>query len=153
MSETTGPTALSPRAVLARHHRAILATDPDAVADLYAAGAVHEYPFLFPGVPERYEGREAIRASYEAAWASSPAKPEKIIEVAVHDGADAEVLVVEQITEGTVTTTGQSFSVPNLLVLRIREGRIVHARDYMDGLGLARALGIVDVVAGALRES
>jgi ketosteroid isomerase-like protein len=31
-----------------------------------------------------------------------------------------------------VTTTGQAFTVPNILVIRVRDGRIVASRDYHD---------------------
>lgn len=33
---------------------------------------MREFPFLFPGVPERFRGREEIRAEYRAAWGASP---------------------------------------------------------------------------------
>ena len=54
---------LSPREVLAAYHQAIVEADPDAVAELYAVDAVHEFPFLFPGVTD-YHGREEVRAGY-----------------------------------------------------------------------------------------
>lgn len=138
------------RDVLARYHRAMLDKSADDLADLYAADAVHEFPFLFPGMPERHQGREEIRAGYRAAWGASPARPEKIHDVVVHQSTDPEVITVEQIVSGTVTTTGQPFSFPGLLVLRVRDGLIVHARDYMDGLRVAHTMGRLTAVAAAL---
>ncbi|MFF1906936.1 nuclear transport factor 2 family protein [Kitasatospora sp. NPDC058218] len=138
-----------PREVLARYQRAMLDKSADDLADLYAADAVHEFPFLFPGMPARYQGREEVRAGYRAAWGASPAQPQEIREVVVHESTDSEVITVEQVVTGTVTTTGQTFSLPGLLVLRVRNGRIVHVRDYMDGLGVAHAMGrLAAVVAG-----
>ncbi|MGP3922345.1 hypothetical protein [Streptomyces sp. 8N616] len=63
----TNSADLSPRDVLARYHRAMLDKSADNLADLYAANAVHEFPFLFPGMPDRYQGREEVRAGYRAA--------------------------------------------------------------------------------------
>ena len=142
---------LSPREVLTAYHQAIVEADPDAVAELYAVDAVHEFPFLFPGVTD-YHGREEVRAGYRAAWEQSPARTEKVVEVAVHEGRDPELLTAERLFEGTISTTGKTFSVPSILVLRVRHGLIVHARDYMDGLGTAKAMGALEWVVSALES-
>ncbi|MEU6587857.1 nuclear transport factor 2 family protein [Streptomyces sp. NPDC046881] len=149
MPDTT-PADLGPREILARYRQAMLDKSADDLADLYAVDAVHEFPFLFPGMPERYQGREEVRAGYRAAWGASPAQPKEIHEVAVHGSTDPEVIVVEQIVSGTVTTTGRSFSFPGLLVIRVRNGRIVHVRDYMDGLGVAHAMDRLTAVTASL---
>ncbi|MFJ2864492.1 nuclear transport factor 2 family protein [Kitasatospora sp. NPDC087314] len=150
MPDTTAPTDLGPLDVLARYRQAILDKDADALADLYAVDAVHEFPFLSPGMPERHQGREEVRAGYRAVWGASPAQPQEIREVAVHEGADGEVITVEQVVVGTLATTGKPFRVPGLLVIRVRDGRIVHVRDYMDGLGVAHAMGRLGAVAARL---
>ncbi|MFR9793811.1 nuclear transport factor 2 family protein [Streptomyces sp. MB22_4] len=149
MPDTTSAD-LGPREVLARYQRAMLDKSADDLADLYAVDAVHEFPFLFPGMPERYQGREEVRAGYRAAWDASPAQPQEIREVVVHENTDPEVIVVEQVVSGTVTTTGRPFSFPGLLVIRVRNSRIVHVRDYMDGLGVAHAMGRLTAVAASL---
>ncbi|MCX5265680.1 nuclear transport factor 2 family protein [Streptomyces sp. NBC_00199] len=151
MPDTTSTsTNLSPREVLARYQQAMLDKSADDLADLYAVDAVHEFPFLFPGMPERYEGREEVRAGYRAAWGASPAQPQEIREVVVHENTCGEVIVVEQIVSGTVTTTGRSFDFPGLLVIRVRNSQIVHVRDYMDGLGVAHAMDRLSAVAAGL---
>ena len=152
MPETTSASNLGPREVLARYQRAMLDMSADDLADLYAVDAVHEFPFLFPGMPERYQGREEVRAGYRAAWGASPARPQEIREVAVHESTDPEVITVEQVVTGTVSTSGQSFSFPGLLVIRVRHGQIVHVRDYMDGLGVAHAMGRLTAVAASLNS-
>ncbi|RPE36913.1 nuclear transport factor 2 family protein [Kitasatospora cineracea] len=131
--------ATSPRAVLARYRAAMLAMDADALAELYAPDGVHEFPFRFPGFPARYEGRDAVRAGYGAAWAASPARPAEVEEVALHLTDDPEVLVVEQVVRGELAGGRGAFAVPGLLVLRVRDGLLVHVRDYMDGLAVSGA--------------
>ena len=130
MSET-------PRELLDRYYRAMLDKSADDLADLYAADAVHEFPFTTPGFPPRFEGREELRAGYHAAWDASPARVTAIEDVRLHETADPDVLIAEQRVVGTVGTDGPSFAVPGVLVLRVRDGRLVHVRDYMDGLALA----------------
>ncbi|MFJ6214845.1 nuclear transport factor 2 family protein [Streptomyces sp. NPDC092296] len=148
MPDTTSASP-GPREVLARYQRAMLDKSADDLADLYAVDAVHESPFLFPGMPACYQGREEVRSGYRAAWGTSPAQPQEIREVGVHESIDSEVITVEQVVTGIVTTTGESFSFPSLLVIRVRNGRIVHVRDYVDGLGVAHAMGrLAAVVAG-----
>jgi ketosteroid isomerase-like protein len=137
---TSASAGLGPRAVLDRYRRAILDKSADDLADLYAPDAVHEFPFRFPGLPARYRGREEVRAGYRALWDASPARPESIHEVAVHESTDPEVITVEQTVTGTLTTTGAPFEVPGLLVMRVRAGLLVHVRDYMDGLAVTGAL-------------
>ncbi|MFC8722333.1 nuclear transport factor 2 family protein [Kitasatospora sp. NPDC057198] len=130
------PSDRTPQDVLAHYRRAMLDLDADALAELYAPDAVHEFPFRFPGFPERYEGREAVRSGYKAAWGASPARPAEIEERALHASTDPEVLVVEQVVRGEIAGRG-AFAVPGLLVLRVRDGLIVHVRDYMDGLAVS----------------
>ncbi|MEV2218208.1 nuclear transport factor 2 family protein [Streptomyces sp. NPDC050997] len=137
---------------MTRYQRAILDKSADDLADLYAVDAVHEFPFLFPGMPPRHQGREEVRAGYRAVWSASPAQPQEIRDVVVHESTDPEVITVEQVVNGTVTTTGRHFSLPGLLVIRVRNGQIVHVRDYMDGLGVAHAMDRLAAVVASLSD-
>ncbi|MEU8687337.1 nuclear transport factor 2 family protein [Streptomyces sp. NPDC048665] len=103
-------------------------------------------------MPPRHEGREEVRAGYRAAWSASPAQPQDIRDVVVHDSTDPEVITVEQVVTGTVTTTGQPFSLPGLIAIRVRDGQIVHVRDYMDGLGVAHAMNRLAAVVASLSD-
>ena len=57
-----------------------------------------------------------------------------------HQTQDPEVVIVEMRTTGTVTTTGRSFTATSIQILRIREGHIVHFRDFPDPRGLEEAM-------------
>lgn len=129
----------SPQQVLAAYHQAMLDKSADDLADLYAVDAVHEFPFASPGFPPRFDGREQVRAGYRTAWGASPAQVVEIRDLTVHRSTDAEVIIAEQVVVGELATTGHTFAVPGLLVLRVRDGLIMHTRDYMDGFGLAEA--------------
>jgi ketosteroid isomerase-like protein len=108
------------------------------LADLYAEDAVVELPFA-PSSPTRLAGREAVRAHFAAA-AGGPLKLQAS-NVTVHDTGDPEVVIAEFHYDGLVTTTGHSFRVANIQVLRVRNGKIVSSRDYHNHLALAAALG------------
>jgi uncharacterized protein len=143
---------LTPQAILRRYQQAMIDKSADGLADLYAADAVHELPFLFPGMPDRFESREQIRTAYRAAWAASEAQPQTVREVAVHSCTDSEVLIAEQVVAGVRPSTGESFEFPGVLVLRVRNGKIIHVRDYMDGLRVAHAMGRLPAVMAALTQ-
>ncbi|MFE3519050.1 nuclear transport factor 2 family protein [Streptomyces sp. NPDC059166] len=127
----------APREVLARYYRAMLDKSADGLADLYAVDAVHEFPFASPGFPPRYEGREAVRAGYRAAWGATPVRVREVREVAVHETGDPEVVVAEHVVVGELPDGGAAFTVPGLLVLRVRDGLIARVRDYMDASAVA----------------
>ncbi|MEV6291259.1 nuclear transport factor 2 family protein [Streptomyces sp. NPDC051896] len=76
---------------------------------------------------------------YRAAWGAGPAQVEEIEQIAIHDTADPEVIIAEQVVRGSLPATGASFSVPGLLVLRVRDGLLTRVRDYMDSAGVAAA--------------
>ncbi|MEV0622489.1 nuclear transport factor 2 family protein [Nonomuraea sp. NPDC050404] len=119
--------------IVTAFHGAMLHKSADELADLYAEDGLHEFPF--GGLPP-YEGREAIRVGYRAAWGATPFEVEEVRQVALHRTDDPEVVVVEQNVSGTAGD--RRITVPGLLVLRVRDGRIVHTRDYMDSSAVAK---------------
>ncbi|ROO86292.1 ketosteroid isomerase-like protein [Actinocorallia herbida] len=128
---------MEPVDVLERYYQAMLDKSADALADLYAEDAVHEFPFAVP-FPPRLEGREAVRGLYRAAWGESPVRVREIRRTGLHPGVDPEVVVSEQVAV-VVLPSGEVAEVPGLLVLRVRDGLLVHVRDYMDMSGLTPA--------------
>jgi ketosteroid isomerase-like protein len=106
-----------------------------------AEDAVVEAPFARPGMPRRIEGRAAFQAFAEPRRAAFPVRFTGFHDVVVHETADPEVIVAEYELAGTVTTTGRSAAAAFVLVLRVREGKIVHMREYQNVLAIADALG------------
>jgi hypothetical protein len=132
MSSTT------PAEVLARRRELILNGDADGFADLFAPDGVIESPFAPPGVPARLEGRETIR---EFARHVAAVRRIEDFEVAeLYQTQDPEVVIVEMRVKGTVTTTGRSFTVTAIQVLRISDGHIALFRDFADSRNLQDAL-------------
>lgn len=131
----------TPAEVLDRRRRLILNGDADGFADLFAPDAVIEVPFAGPpGMPVRLDGREAIR-DYARQVMASPLRLEDFEVVEFYQTQDPEVVIAEMRTKGTVTTTGRPFTATSIQILRIRQGRIVHFRDFPDPRGLEEAMG------------
>jgi ketosteroid isomerase-like protein len=131
----------TPASILARRRQLILNGDIDGFTDLFAPDAVIEGPFTGPpGTPLRLEGREAIR-EYSRHIMASPLRLEDFEVVELYQTQDPEVVIVELRTMGTVTTTGRSFTVTSVQILRIRDGQIVLFRDFADPRGLEDVIG------------
>jgi len=135
-----GGRTAGPREVLERWRRASLARSVEAMRSVYAADAVHEFPFAYPGVPTRLEGREAIVDWIAAGWAGDVPRFDGYRTLAVHTTADPHTVVVEQEAVGTSATTG-AFTLPAIVVLTARDGQIVRLRDYVDVRAVAAVLG------------
>jgi ketosteroid isomerase-like protein len=71
--------------------------------------------------------------------------------VAIHETADPEVIVAEFEYRGTVVATGRTFVTPCVFVMRVRDGRIVESRDYIDPLARERAFGRLGDLFAALQ--
>jgi uncharacterized protein len=132
---------LSPREVFERMQRRWLDDGAGLDADLLAENVVIEMPFAPPGRPSRFEGREVWRSFAGPQRAAFPVRFEAVRDVVIHDTADPEVIVVEYELAGTVTTTGRRAAAPFIGVLRVRDGQIVHWREYQNMPAIADALG------------
>ncbi|QKG18835.1 nuclear transport factor 2 family protein [Actinomadura verrucosospora] len=130
-------TAPAPREVFARLSAGISAGRWHELAALYAEDAVVDQPFALPPAPPHLEGRAVIDEHFRRA-AAGPLRL-RASNVVVHETADPEVIVAEFDYDGRITTTVHEFRVPNIQVLRVRDGLIVETRDYHDHRGLARA--------------
>lgn len=128
------------RAVLDRLREAAINQSVDDMNRLYAVDAVHEFPFTAPGLPSRLEGRDEIVNWIGAGWNANSLKYERYRPLATYDTNDPQTIIVEQEALGTSASTGE-FTLPNIIVLTVRNGQIVHLRDYVNILAAAAAIG------------
>jgi ketosteroid isomerase-like protein len=135
-----GQPAASARAVLERLRQASISQSADDLSQVYAADAVHEFPFTRPGLPSRLSGRDEIVNWISAGWQAYPLKYERYRTLAIHDTSDPATIIVEQEALGVSAATGE-FALPNLVVLTARDGQIVRLRDYVSIPAAAAALG------------
>jgi ketosteroid isomerase-like protein len=146
-------TAMGPREVFARMREQWLGNAVSPMDSLLADDAVIEAPFAPPGRPRRFEGREEFLAFAQAGRAGLPVRFEECREIAVHDTADPEVIVVEYELAGTVTTTGRRAAAPFIGVLRVRDGQVAGWREYQDAVAIAHALGQLPALLASVSES
>ena len=108
----------------------------DDLADLYAEDVTIEMPFTLPGVPRETKGREELRRRFRAAGqVRHLVKAENVV---VHETTDPAVVVAEFDLHGEFG--GSSFVSSYVMVMTIRDGLIVHSRDYTDTAAAAERL-------------
>jgi ketosteroid isomerase-like protein len=107
----------------------------DGLADLYAEDSVIEMPFAPPGIPGRFEGREGHRSRFELA--ATMIRRDRADNVVIHETADPEVVILEFDLHSTLIATGRPVVLSYVMVMRIRDGLIVHSRDYGNPLAAA----------------
>ncbi|MFB9924505.1 nuclear transport factor 2 family protein [Amycolatopsis halotolerans] len=98
----------------------------DDLADLYSEDVVIEIPFAPAGVPKVTRDREELRKRFhEAGQRRRITKSDRVV---VHETGDPEVLVAEYDLHGEFE--GKPYVSTYAMVLTVRDGRIVHSRDY-----------------------
>ena len=118
-----------------------LANLPTYGADSLADDVVIETPFAAPGRPTRTEGKQRVLEYTQAGRAVFPVLFDDCRNVVVHETADPEVIVVEYELVGTHRATGVTASAPFIGVLRTRDGKLAHWREYQHTLAIAQATG------------
>jgi uncharacterized protein len=72
--------------------------------------------------------------------------------ITVHETTDPEVVVAEFEYRGATADTGRGFAIPCIFVIRVRAGKIIESRDYIDHLASADARGQLDALIDAIHE-
>jgi ketosteroid isomerase-like protein len=130
----------SPRQTIERFLEAAVSPTPGDMADCYADRFVIEMPFAEGLAPARMEStREELRARVSAGLASR--RYTRAADVRIHETADPEVVVVEYRLEGEKAGDDESFSLPFIMVVHVRDGLITASRDYSNPIAGARLLG------------
>jgi len=102
----------------------------EEIPKLYAEDCVVEVPYATGRAAPLLEGGAAIREHFSHA----DAMPFRLRarDLVVHETEDPELVVLSWDYEVTATTTGATATVANVQFLRVRDGLIVHSRDFHD---------------------
>ncbi|OEV37414.1 hypothetical protein HS99_0004035 [Kitasatospora aureofaciens] len=139
---------MTPREVFTKLLDNIAAGRYAELAGLYAADAVVETVFE-PVGPRRTEGRAALEERFAQVAAVSPVEltPANVV---IRETDDPEVIVAEWDYQVRHRPTGKTFQSANIQVLKVRDGLIVHSRDFHDHLALIAATGALPQLVAAL---
>jgi hypothetical protein len=109
----------------------------ETFVEMVAENGVIEFPFALP-TPRRIDGREALAA--HIAFLAGRIEFLAVSDVVKHETSDPEVFIVEFAGSGRAVATGEPFEQRYISVIRLRDGHIVHYRDYWNPLAVLRTM-------------
>jgi ketosteroid isomerase-like protein len=109
----------------------------ETFVQMFAEDGVMEFPYALPS-PRRLEGREALAA--HLAYLARLVELLSVSDVVKHETADPEVFIVEFASSGRAVATGEPFEQRYISVIRVRDGHIVHYKDYWNPLAILRTM-------------
>lgn len=111
----------------------------DEVVDLYAETTDVSHPFD-PLRGRGFASREELRRHFSGRPLRQTFKA-PTQNIRIHETRDPEVIIAEFEYAIDNIETNASSSYPCIFVMRVRDGKIVSSRDYVDHLGSAEARG------------
>lgn len=113
----------------------------DRIPDFYASDFVGDYrPYALR------EGHEGVRAMVEGAWAAFPDYHEEV-HALIAEGDRVVVHLTISGTQqgqwGTLPPTGKRAEFDEIVILQIRDGKVLRQRGIVDNLSALRQLGAV----------
>lgn len=99
---------------------------------------------IHPFHPERAPAlrtREELREHFARGLSMRPEVRREPRNVRIHETSDPEVVIGEFEYHSTIVDTGETFDMPAIFVMRVRNGEIVESRDYADHALIARVWG------------
>lgn len=113
----------------------------DRIPEFYAADFVGDYrPYALR------QGHEGVRAMVEGAWTAFPDYHEDVHEL-IAEGDRVVVLLTISGTQqgqwGPLPATGKRAKFDEIVILQIRDGKVVSQRGVVDNLSALRQLGAV----------
>jgi len=112
--------------------------DAEAFVQMFSEDGVMEFPFALPGVPRRVEGREALSARLN--FLSGLIEFSSVSDVVKHETSDPEVFILEFAGFGKGLATGEPYEQRYISVIRIRNGQIIHYKDYWNPIAVLRTM-------------
>lgn len=103
---------------------------------IYAPEAVHEFPFAPEGAPRALSGRDAI-AAYMSQLPSL-IRFGTLSDVRVREAGDE--LIIEATGHHRRVPDDAAFALNYVWFITLRDGKVVHFRDYMNPLQLSKAV-------------
>ncbi|WP_227984889.1 nuclear transport factor 2 family protein [Nocardia spumae] len=134
------PSVRSPRDIVEQLFSTLSSRDADTFVAHLSADVVFEIPFPIPGMPQRIQGREAVREHLAQRWSGLSGVEIHGIYPTVYETADPDVLFVENDVDMTVAGSRARVHT-SVNRVHVRDGEVTLFRDYMD---TARVAGLRD---------
>jgi uncharacterized protein len=125
-----------------------LAPNAEDLLAICAEDVVFEFPFSPAGGIHRLEGKQALSAYLPRL--SRLIRIDSLQAKAVYRSTDPDTTIIEMEARGAGIATGTPYDQRYISVVRTRDGRVSHYRDYWNPLILLEAVGGEQALAAAL---
>ncbi|WP_428489116.1 nuclear transport factor 2 family protein [Rhodopila sp.] len=115
-----------------------LKPDAETFPDMFAVDGVLEYPFAPPGLSTPIAGRDAIIANFERI--RTLFRIDGVADVSEIEVSDPDMVVLEFSGHGEGLLTKEAYNQRYISVIRMRDGNIVHYKDYWNPIALVQAV-------------
>jgi ketosteroid isomerase-like protein len=142
--------SLSPREVFLRLVHGVADGNFEDLPDLYGEVTDVRHPMATPESGPLTSRRSLREHFTEPPEARGQLPKRRVVDVAVHEMADPELIVAEFAYEFT-RPDGSPAKVPCVFVMRVVDGQIIESRDYIDPVRTYTARGDLDLLIASLR--
>ncbi len=115
-----------------------LRPDAETFPDMFAVDGVLEYPYAPPGLNTPIAGRDAIIANFQRL--RKLLRIDGVAAVSEIEVSDPDMVVLEFSGRGEGLITKEAYDQRYISVIRMRDGNIVHYKDYWNPIALLRAV-------------
>ena len=115
-----------------------LKPDAETFPDMFAVDGVFEYPFAPPGLNTPMIGRAAIIANFQRI--RKLLRIDGVADVSKIETSDPDTVVLEFSGRGEGVITREAYDQRYISVIRMRDGNIVHYKDYWNPIAFLRAV-------------
>ena len=122
----------------------------ETFVDMFAPDGVLEYPFAPPGLNTPLEGRDAIIANFQRI--RKVLRIDGVADVSEIEVSDPDLIVLEFSGHGEGLVTGEAYDQRYISVIRMRDGSIVHYKDYWNPIAVLQAVKGSEAMRGLTME-
>ena len=115
-----------------------LRPDAETFPDMFAVDGVFSYPFAPPGLHTPMVGRAAIIANFQII--RKLLRVDGVADISEIEASDPDVVVLEFTGHGEGLTTEEAYDQRYISVIRLRDGDIVHCKDYWNPIAFLQAV-------------
>ncbi len=115
-----------------------LRPDAESFPDMFAVDGVLEYPYAPPGLNTPIAGRDAIIANFQRI--RPVLRIDAVTDVFEIEVSDPDTIVLEFSGRGEGVLTKEAYNQRYISVIRMRDGNIVHYKDYWNPIALLQAI-------------
>ena len=106
--------------------------------EMFAVDGVLEYPYAPPGLSTPIAGRDAIIANFRRI--RKLLRIDGVADVSEIAASDPDMVVLEFSGRGEGVITKEAYNQRYISVIRMRDGHIVHYKDYWNPIAFLRAV-------------